>query len=59
MLQVAEVHFLEDESVDTPLPTEDVLKNTPLATPVPIDHYPESPPGTARSTLSRLVMTPI
>lgn len=50
------MELLNEEAVDTPVPSEGVSSDTPLATPTHIDDYPESPPGTARSTLSGQVI---
>lgn len=52
VLQVAEV-----DDVSTPLPSDtySVTDGTPIATPAYLEDYPESPPGTARSTLSSVI----
>ena len=46
------MELLNEMEVDTSVLSEGVSMDTPLAIPTHIDDYPESPPGTARSTLS-------
>ena len=44
------------DDMSTPLPSESITGTVAsVASPVHVDDYPESPPGTARSTLSRYV----